>query len=281
MRLSLPRLKMPRLPGFSILVWISTALKGWVMGSREKDTDSLIMYDRILLWLTFGLAAIGFIMVTSASMPIGQRLTNDPFFFAKRDGVYLILAFILAIITLRLPMEFWQRYSATMLLGSIILLMIVLVVGSSVKGASRWIDLGLLRIQPAELTKLSLFCYIANYLVRKGDEVRNNLRGFLKPMGVILVLAVLLLAQPDLGTVVVLFVTTLAMLFPGGEIVAVHCHYRYGHFSGCVADTRRTVPYPPCYRILEPVGRSLWQRLSVNAIADGVWSRRTLGARFR
>ncbi len=51
--------------------------------------------------------------------PIGQRLTNDPFFFAKRDGVYLILAFILAIITLRLPMEFWQRYSATMLLGSI------------------------------------------------------------------------------------------------------------------------------------------------------------------
>lgn len=252
------------------------------MGSREKDTDSLIMYDRTLLWLTFGLAAIGFIMVTSASMPIGQRLTNDPFFFAKRDGVYLILAFILAIITLRLPMEFWQRYSATMLLGSIILLMIVTVVGSSVKGASRWIDLGLLRIQPAELTKLSLFCYIANYLVRKGDEVRNNLRGFLKPMGVILVLAVLLLAQPDLGTVVVLFVTTLAMLFPGGsEIVAVHCHYRYGHFSGCVADTRRTVPYPPCYRILEPVGRSLWQRLSVNAIADGVWSRRTLGARFR
>ncbi|MFR0191925.1 cell division protein FtsW, partial [Escherichia coli] len=56
MRLSLPRLKMPRLPGFSILVWISTALKGWVMGSREKDTDSLIMYDRTLLWLTFGLA---------------------------------------------------------------------------------------------------------------------------------------------------------------------------------------------------------------------------------
>ncbi len=255
--------------------------KGLGDGLAGKDTDSLIMYDRTLLWLTFGLAAIGFIMVTSASMPIGQRLTNDPFFFAKRDGVYLIPAFILAIITLRLPMEFWQRYSATMLLGSIILLMIVLVVGSSVKGASRWIDLGLLRIQPAELTKLSLFCYIANYLVRKGDEVRNNLRGFLKPMGVILVLAVLLLAQPDLGTVVVLFVTTLAMLFGGSEIVAVHCHYRYGHFSGCVADPRRTVPYPPCYRILEPVGRSLWQRLSVNAIADGVWSRRTLGARLR
>lgn len=125
MRLSLPRLKMPRLPEDSVSGLDLHGAKGLGDGLAGKDTDSLIMYDRTLLWLTFGLAAIGFIMVTSASMPIGQRLTNDPFFFAKRDGVYLILAFILAIITLRLPMEFWQRYSATMLLGSIILLMIV------------------------------------------------------------------------------------------------------------------------------------------------------------
>lgn len=71
MRLFFFRLKMSRLLGFSILVWIFTALKGWVMGSREKDIDSLIMYDRILLWLIFGFAAIGFIMVISALMFIG------------------------------------------------------------------------------------------------------------------------------------------------------------------------------------------------------------------
>lgn len=70
------------------------------------------------------------------------------------------------------------KYSTTMLIASIIMLLIVLVVGSSVNGASRWIALGPLRIQPAEFTKLSLFCYLANYLVRKVDEVRNNLRGF-------------------------------------------------------------------------------------------------------
>lgn len=207
---------MPRVPGFGLLAWLFAALKGWVMASRDKDADSLIMYDRTLLWLTFGLAAIGFVMVTSASMPVGQRLANDPFLFAKRDALYIFLAFCLAMVTLRLPMTFWQKYSTTMLIASIIMLLIVLVVGSSVNGASRWIALGPLRIQPAEFTKLSLFCYLANYLVRKVDEVRNNLRGFLKPMGVILVLAVLLLAQPDLGTVVVLFVTTLAMLFLAG-----------------------------------------------------------------
>ena len=103
-----------------------------------------------------------------------------------------------------------------MLVAAIVMLLVVLVVGSSINGASRWIDLGVMRFQPAEFTKLSLFCYLANYLVRKVDEVRNNLRGFLKPMGVIMVLAVLLLAQPDLGTVVVLFITTLAMLFLAG-----------------------------------------------------------------
>ncbi|PVZ89127.1 cell division protein FtsW [Serratia sp. S1B] len=201
-----------RIPTFGL----TNKLKDWVMGSREHDSANMVLYDRTLLWLTFGLAIVGFVMVTSASMPIGQRLADDPFLFAKRDAIYLGLAFALAIITLRIPMEVWQRYSNIMLLVSMLMLLIVLVVGSSVNGASRWISLGPLRIQPAELSKLSLFCYLASYLVRKVEEVRTNFWGFCKPMSVMVVLAVLLLAQPDLGTVVVLFITTLAMLFLAG-----------------------------------------------------------------
>lgn len=201
-----------RVPTFGL----TNKLKDWVMGSRESDASSMVLYDRTLLWLTFGLAIIGFVMVTSASMPIGQRLAEDPFLFAKRDALYLGLAFGLSLVTLRIPMAVWQRYSNAMLLLSIVLLLVVLVVGSSVNGASRWIALGPLRIQPAELSKLSLFCYLASYLVRKVEEVRSNFWGFCKPMGVMVVLAVLLLAQPDLGTVVVLFITTLAMLFLAG-----------------------------------------------------------------
>ena len=203
-RLPLPRLGLIR------------RLREWVMGSGESDTATVVLYDRTLLWLTFGLAAVGFIMVTSASMPIGQRLGEDPFLFAKRDALYLGLSLAIAMITLRIPMEIWQRYSNIMLLIALLMLVIVLVVGSSVNGASRWIALGPLRIQPAELSKLALFCYLSSYLVRKVDEVRNNFWGFCKPMGVMVVLAVLLLAQPDLGTVVVLFVTTLGLLFLAG-----------------------------------------------------------------
>nr|WP_113864976.1 cell division protein FtsW [Brenneria salicis]NMN90595.1 cell division-specific peptidoglycan biosynthesis regulator FtsW [Brenneria salicis ATCC 15712 = DSM 30166]RBP66911.1 cell division-specific peptidoglycan biosynthesis regulator FtsW [Brenneria salicis ATCC 15712 = DSM 30166]RLM32114.1 cell division protein FtsW [Brenneria salicis ATCC 15712 = DSM 30166] len=191
-------------------------LKSWVMGTRESDSLSIVLYDRKLVWLTFGLAVTGFVMVTSASMPVGQRLVSDPFLFAKRDALYLGLAFALALVTLRVPMEIWQRYSPVLLLASMVMLLVVLVVGSSVNGASRWISLGPLRIQPAELSKLSLFCYLSSYMVRKVEEVRNNFWGFCKPMGVMVVLAVLLLAQPDLGTVVVLFITTLAMLFLAG-----------------------------------------------------------------
>ncbi|MBM7344636.1 cell division protein FtsW [Pantoea coffeiphila] len=205
-----------RLPGLSLAGGISDRLKGWVMGSRESDTNSMVLYDRMLLWLTFGLAIIGFVMVTSASMPVGQRLSDDPFYFAKRDAFYIALAFGMSLVTLRVPMAVWQRYSNIMLMVTIFMLLVVLVVGSSVNGASRWIALGPLRIQPAELSKLALFCYLASYLVRKVEEVRHNFWGFCKPMGVMVVLAVLLLAQPDLGTVVVLFVTTLAMLFLAG-----------------------------------------------------------------
>ncbi|KMK86016.1 cell division protein FtsW [Pectobacterium brasiliense] len=191
-------------------------IKSWVMGTRESDTLSVVLYDRTLVWLTLGLAVIGFVMVTSASMPVGQRLASDPFLFAKRDAIYIGLAFGLSLITLRVPMEIWQRYSPVLLLLAMVMLLVVLVVGSSVNGASRWISLGPLRIQPAELSKLALFCYLSSYMVRKVEEVRNNFWGFCKPMGVMVVLAVLLLAQPDLGTVVVLFITTLAMLFLAG-----------------------------------------------------------------
>ncbi|SFN77418.1 cell division protein FtsW [Xenorhabdus japonica] len=209
--------------------------KTWLTENVEADTTNTVMYDRTLVWMVLGLAMIGFIMVTSASMPAGQRLAEDPLIFARRDGIYLSLCFFLSLITLRIPMDFWLRYSNVMLLGTIMMLLMVLFVGNSINGASRWVAIGPLRIQPAELSKLSLFCYLSSYLVRKVEEVRNNFWGFCKPMGVMIALAILLLAQPDLGTVIVLFVTTLALLFLAGAklwqfLAIIGC----GIFAVCV-----------------------------------------------
>ncbi|VFP78745.1 Probable peptidoglycan glycosyltransferase FtsW [Candidatus Erwinia haradaeae] len=198
------------------LIRIIKWLTPWLMYKNQRVRKDIILYDRTLLWLIFGLVIIGFVMVTSASMAIGHRLSGDPFFFVKREALYILLALTVAQITLRIPMKLWQKYSNKMLLIAIILLLIVLILGRSANGASRWIIIGPIGIQPAEISKLSLFCYLSDYLVRKIDEVRNNFWGFWKPMSVLLILATLLLAQPDLGTIVIMFVISLVMLFISG-----------------------------------------------------------------
>lgn len=159
-------------------------------------------------------------MMTSASMPAGQRLTQDPFFFAKRDIVYLILSFNLALLVLNISMLWWEKYNFLLLITALILLLVALVAGSSVNGASRWINIGIVHIQPAEIAKLALFCYVSSYLVRKTNEVRMRFLGFVKPMCILLLMAILLLLQPDLGTVIVLVVTTLGLLFLAGAKLA-------------------------------------------------------------
>ncbi|MGJ3353265.1 cell division protein FtsW [Providencia sp. Je.9.19] len=195
-------------------------LKGWVIGEKLGVISGTTLYDRTLVWLAFGLATVGFIMVTSASMPVGQRLTNDPFYFAKRDIMYLVVAFILALGVMRISMAMWEKYNYILLMLSLAMLGVVLVAGSSVNGASRWIDIGIVKIQPAEISKFALFCYVSSYLVRKSEEVRTRFLGFVKPMCILIAMAFLLLLQPDLGTAIVLVVTTLGLLFLAGARLA-------------------------------------------------------------
>ncbi|EKT64923.1 cell division protein FtsW [Providencia burhodogranariea] len=195
-------------------------LKNWVIGEKGGVISGSTLYDRTLVWLALGLAAIGFVMVTSASMPVGQRLTDDPFYFAKRDVMYLVVAFVLVLGVMRVPMAVWEKYSFIILMISLLLLAVVLVAGSSVNGASRWIDVGIVKIQPAEISKFALFCYVSSYLVRKSEEVRTRFLGFVKPMSILIGMASLLLLQPDLGTVIVLVVTTLGLLFLAGARLA-------------------------------------------------------------
>jgi cell division protein FtsW len=175
------------------------------------------LYDRQLVWLALSLMLIGLVMVTSASFPISYRLTQQPFHFMFRHAIFLFLSFCTAAVILQVPMKKWLQYSTSFLVISIALLAIVLIAGKSVNGASRWIPLGLFNLQPAEVAKLSLFIFMSGYLVRKQDAVRETFfDGFIKPIMVFALLAILLLAQPDLGTVVVMLVTLFGMLFIAG-----------------------------------------------------------------
>ncbi|CAL1329222.1 cell division protein FtsW [Candidatus Providencia siddallii] len=175
-----------------------------------------ILYDRILLWIIFGLITIGFIMVFSASIPIGQRLMEDPFYFIKRDILYIIFSLLFSLIIIQIPMIIWEKYSSIFFIFSLIMLIFVLFVGESINGAARWIDIGIIKIQPAEFSKLTLFCYFSSYLNRKSNEINTKLFCFIKSIFILIITSTLLFIQPDLGTVIILVVTTLGLLFLAG-----------------------------------------------------------------
>ncbi|WP_051333458.1 cell division protein FtsW [Aliagarivorans marinus] len=207
-RLTLPK---PRLPQISLP---QLSLPSWLKSDDSRASE--VLYERGLLWLSLCLMVMGLIMVASASIPEGINLSDDPFRFAKRHVVYLVLCLCAMAVVVQLPIRWWQASSTWLLLASLALLVLVLLIGRNVNGSVRWIGLGPVNLQPAEFAKLALLAYLAAYLVRRQEQVRENLKGFLKPLVVFFLLAFLILAQPDLGSVVVMFVATVGMLFLAG-----------------------------------------------------------------
>jgi cell division protein FtsW len=184
------------------------------MQLTPKQSNAL--FDVPLLYAMLCLIGIGFVMVTSASMPVAERLYNNPYGIAMRHGVFLGLGFFLFWFSTSVPMNWWKKCNPYLLFFGLFLLCLVLVIGREVNGSKRWIPIGPIGFQVAEAAKLYFFSYIAGYLVRKREEVQENLKGFAKPMAVFAVYALLILKQPDLGTVVVMFVTTVGLLFLAG-----------------------------------------------------------------
>ncbi|KMV30169.1 cell division protein FtsW [Photobacterium swingsii] len=186
------------------------------VGDWFTKPSSPSLYDRQLVWIALALMVIGLVIVTSASVPIATRLTGIPFYFALRHAFFLGCSLLIIGVMVQVPLSRWQQLSVPMLLVSMFLLVVVLGIGRSVNGAARWIPLGIFNLQPAEVAKLSLFIFLSGYLVRQYTQVRASFLGFAKPLAVLLVLAFLLLQQPDLGSFVVMFVTTVGMLFIAG-----------------------------------------------------------------
>ncbi|MFQ6372786.1 cell division protein FtsW [Shewanella sp. YIC-542] len=188
----------------------------WSNWFAERSNQAMPLYDQPLLLAILSLMGFGFVMVMSASMPEAQSLTGDPFHFVERHVGYLLGCVLISAVVLQIDMQRWQQLSPLMLLLVFFMLIAVLLVGTSVNGATRWLTLGPIRIQVAEVAKFVFSVYLAGYLVRRHQEVRENAKGFYKPIAVLAVYAVLILMQPDLGTVVVLFVITVGLLFLAG-----------------------------------------------------------------
>jgi cell division protein FtsW len=188
----------------------------WTTAS-PRATKRVAM-DHSLLIITIVLALVGLVMVFSASAVVAGNRFHDPGYFLKRQLAWLAFGFLLLHLASHIDYVWWKRLSIPLLGLTMILLVMVLIpsLGVSAKGARRWLRLGLISVQPAEIAKLVAVMYLAAYLAKKEDRLTGFLSGLAPALLVIGVLGGLVLLEPDLGTVVVMGSVAIGLLFLGG-----------------------------------------------------------------
>lgn len=171
-------------------------------------------FDPWLLGAMLALASLGVVMVASAS--IYQH--GNPFYYLIRHGMFLVAGAGLAWWVTRTELKSIEARNHLLLLACVVLLLMMFVpgLGMSVKGAHRWINLGVSNFQVVEVVKVFFIVWLASYLVRFRDEVNATWAAMLKPLGVVVLLVALLLMQPDFGSSSLLLAITAGMLVLGG-----------------------------------------------------------------
>ena len=184
-------------------------------GSRGGVT---VHVDWVTVGLVFAILLLGLVMVTSASISIASKETGDVFFYLERQLILSMIGCGAAAFVFCLPTRLLERISMPLLIAAGVLLLMVFIpgLGHSVNGSRRWVRLGFLNFQISELTRVFVLIYIASYAVRRSEELRTTLKGLAKPVGLLALVGVLLLAEPDFGAATVLFATGFGLLFVAG-----------------------------------------------------------------
>jgi cell division protein FtsW len=190
------------------------------LDAKPIENASKKPVDVVLAALVVGLIGFGVVMVYSASAVQATLHYHDPQFFLKRQAAYaaggIALFFILGLV------DYHRLYKATYpVLGGVGLLLIACVVGlgHSGGGATRWLSIGPVHVQPAEMAKLALVTWLAYSLAKKAEKVKTFTVGFLPHLLVAGVFMFLCMKQPDFGSAVVLLLLTFTMLFVAGAKV--------------------------------------------------------------
>ncbi len=186
--------------------------------SRSSARQRRFSVDSVLLLAVCALVLLGLVMMTSASVAIADRQMHEPFYYLQRQSFGVMLGLLAALIAVSVPTQIWERLAFPLLLLAFFLLILVLIpgVGHEVNGSRRWLRIGGLGFQSSEAARVLLLTYLASYIVRRQVELKNELKGFLKPLGVLMGAAALLLLEPDFGAATVLMATGLGVLFLAG-----------------------------------------------------------------
>ncbi|MDG0996041.1 MAG: putative lipid II flippase FtsW [Gammaproteobacteria bacterium] len=174
--------------------------------------------DLRLLYVLLILMAVGITMTTSTTVEMAYKNGLPAFTQVKRQLIFMALGLMVMLMVSRISLRVWQRLGPLALLIAFALLILVLLpgIGRSVNGSSRWLAIGPFTLQVSEFAKVALIIYLAGYIVRHQERLRDELSAFINPMLVLLAFVALLMMEPDFGSSVVFVVIAFAMLFLGG-----------------------------------------------------------------
>jgi cell division protein FtsW len=173
--------------------------------------------DGPTVMLTAAIVLLGLIMVTSASISLAGR-DSEPFIFLERQLALALIGTALAALTFCIPTHTLEKYALPLMFVGAALLLAVLVpgLGHVVNGSRRWLQLAGISFQVSEAARVFTLIYVASYAVRYEEALRAGLGGLGRPLGLLGVMAVLLLGEPDFGAASVLFITGFGLLFLAG-----------------------------------------------------------------
>lgn len=171
-----------------------------------------------LLTISIILICISIVMIYSSSSIYAWEKYGDSFYFLKRHLAFLFVGMLFTFLTMIIDYRKFRKYSRIGFWIAFFLLVLVLIpgVGREVSGARRWFRFKFISFQPSEFANLALIIYIADFVCRKSDKIKMLLEGFLPPICVLGVTVLLILLQPDLGTVIALVSVILLMLYIAG-----------------------------------------------------------------
>ena len=180
--------------------------------SRREIQFRLMQYDWVLLGAVGTLLAWGAVLVFSASFYEGLlRAQPDGLYFFKRQLLWLALGLVVLIGTALIPYAFWARVSGLLFTLSLVSLLAVLLVGTQAFGSQRLLFGA--SFQPSEFTKLAVILYSSNWLVSKGDRLRNYNVGLI-PYGLMIgLVSVLIFLQPDISMTMLIGMTAFALFY--------------------------------------------------------------------
>jgi len=180
---------------------------------RRQSTMFMALAFLIAVFNLFGL-----VMVMSASSVVALDEFGSPWHYVVRQAIWALIGTLALVAIAYTDYHLWRRVATPLLVGSLVLLGLVLVPGIGVEanGATRWLGFGSITLQPSELVKLTVLVWVADLLARRASLMRNT-RATLRPVLVVLaVISVLVMAQPNLGTTIVVAAIALTLCFVAG-----------------------------------------------------------------